>query len=427
MAVLVTAGTVVEASPAAAAATITVTPNTGLVDGQTVTLSGSGWQPNQSVAYCEGVPSSSADPSNCNNGSFSTVSADGNGDFSVSTSVQRLIFVPSLGHQVDCADPAAPCVFGAASVFLGAPVSNSQPLQFAPVPPLLQLANGSVTEGDVGTTSLSLPVTLSYASTQNVTVQFATVASGTDCTLAVADPATDYTPTNGTLTFAPGETSKTVTINVNGDTLIEPDECIEVSFTNPTNATLSPSNGLAFGTIVNDDPVTIVPGAGSVVEGDSGTTALNIPITLSRPYPVAVSAQWTTFVNPGNPPCQADPATDYTPTSGTANFAPGATTETATVSINGDTLVEPDECVLIKLQNPTNAKIGGFFGIGIGTITNDDSTSTPTVESEPTPLPPQSAPAPQAEAPEPSVPPSSSPASTTTPSTTPSPSAPRGR
>ena len=61
----------------------------------------------------------------------------------------------------------------------------------------------------------------------------------------------DYTSTSGTLTFAPGQTSKTITVLVNGDTTIEPNETLFITLSNATNATIFDSLGL--GTILNDD------------------------------------------------------------------------------------------------------------------------------------------------------------------------------
>ena len=230
----------------------------------------------------------------------------------------------------------------------------------------------SVAEGDSGTTGLNVPVTLSKAATVTVTVDWVTFVNpgSPPCQ---ADPATDYTAASGTVTFAPGETAKTATVSVNGDMLVEPDECVLVSFRNPTNAPLGGFYGIGVGTITNDDhlPV-IVPGSGSVAEGGSGTTGLVVPVTLSKPWNLTVTVDWVTFFHAGSPPCQADPATDYTPASGTVTFAPGETAKTVTVSVNGDMLVEPDECVLVSFRNPTNAALGGFFGLGVGTITNDD-------------------------------------------------------
>ena len=53
-------------------------------------------------------------------------------------------------------------------------------------------------------------------------------------------------------------------------------------------------------------------------------------------------------------------------------FDPGETTKTVPVVINGDTVLEVDEYVIVSFRNPTNAAMGGFYGLGLGVIENDD-------------------------------------------------------
>ena len=65
-------------------------------------------------------------------------------------------------------------------------------------------------------------------------------------------------------------------------------------------------------------------------------------------------------------------ASDYVAGSGTVSFAPGETAKSVSISVHGDTLVEPDESVIVSFHDTTNATIGGFYGLGIGTIINDD-------------------------------------------------------
>jgi Calx-beta domain len=117
---------------------------------------------------------------------------------------------------------------------------------------------------------------------------------------------------------------------------------------------------------------TIAPGAASVSEGSSGTTAVQIPVALSAASAQTVTVQWRTVYVPGAPAGQADPATDYTPASGTLTFAPGDTSKSVAVSVKGDTLVEPDEYIVVQFGNPTNASMGGFWGLGFAGIINDD-------------------------------------------------------
>jgi hypothetical protein len=61
----------------------------------------------------------------------------------------------------------------------------------------------------------------------------------------------DYASTSGTLTFAPSETAKTVSVSVMGDTLVEGDETFDLVLSNPVNATLAGTSATAR--ILNDD------------------------------------------------------------------------------------------------------------------------------------------------------------------------------
>jgi hypothetical protein len=229
VAVAVVVASLLAVTAATGAATAAFTPNTGLVGGQTVRVDA----PPNSILCEQG---GTAGPSICEGG------------------VQVGGTVPFVVHRfvdaVDCADPTEVCsitatVPGEAFFSLGR-------IQFAPTPPLVIPGTASVHEGNSGTVALHLPVTLSYPSTQTVTVQWATlfVPGAPDFQ---ADPATDYTPASGTVTFTPGQTVQSVTISVHGDTLVEPNEYFAVQFRNPTNAAIGGYYGLGGGGILNDD------------------------------------------------------------------------------------------------------------------------------------------------------------------------------
>src|SRR5262249_14452300 len=97
--------------------------------------------------------------------------------------------------------------------------------------------------------------------------------------LATADntatAGSDYVATSGTLTFNPGDTSKTIAVVVNGDTVVERNETFFVNLTNAVNATIADAQGV--GTILNDD------GSGGV----TFTPATNFAVGTS-PVSVAV-------------------------------------------------------------------------------------------------------------------------------------------
>ncbi|MGZ4705307.1 MAG: right-handed parallel beta-helix repeat-containing protein [Acidimicrobiales bacterium] len=117
----------------------------------------------------------------------------------------------------------------------------------------------------------------------------------------------------------------------------------------------------------------VLPGVGTVVEGDAGPTTMLVPVTLSVPSDQTVTADWSTLAVPGADGDQADGSTDYVPASGTVTFQPGQTTATVSVVVTGDGLVEPDEYVVVSFRRPTNATMGGFWGLGFGVITDDDA------------------------------------------------------
>jgi hypothetical protein len=122
----------------------------------------------------------------------------------------------------------------------------SKTASFAVVPlPTVSVADVSAAEGTAAAPGkLSFPVALSKASKKTVTVAYAT-ADGTATTPA------DYAAASGTLTFAPGETQKTVDVPLVGDLAVEPDETVTVKLSQPVNALLPKDT--ATGTITNDD------------------------------------------------------------------------------------------------------------------------------------------------------------------------------
>jgi hypothetical protein len=109
----------------------------------------------------------------------------------------------------------------------------------------IAISDVSKKEGNSGTTPFVFTVSVSGSPLSTVTVDWAT-GGGT------APPVSDYVPANGTVTFAPGVTTKTVTIQVVGNTTPEPNETFFVNLSNPSpNAYLGDPQGV--GTILNDD------------------------------------------------------------------------------------------------------------------------------------------------------------------------------
>ena len=110
--------------------------------------------------------------------------------------------------------------------------------------PAIRVNNFSLSEGNQGTTTATIAVNLLAASGRTVSVNYGTV-NGT------ATAPEDYIAASGTVSFAPGETGKTISVQIVGDTNFEPDESFQISFSNPLNATLQ--NSVATVVITNDD------------------------------------------------------------------------------------------------------------------------------------------------------------------------------
>jgi len=119
-----------------------------------------------------------------------------------------------------------------------------------PPPSTLSIVDASVLEGDRGTRKVSVPVQLSSASDQTVTVSYRTV-DGTAISGGGKNKGADYGAASGTLTFQPGEISKSITISIKSDRKTEPNETFTVDIYGAAGATID--DGVATVTIVNDD------------------------------------------------------------------------------------------------------------------------------------------------------------------------------
>jgi chitinase len=215
-----------------------------------------------------------------------------------------------------------------------------------------------LTEGNSGLKNFTFTVTRSGNTSGTSVVHFST-ANGT------ASSASDYVAKSGTLTFSSGQLTKTVTVQVKGDTAVEGNEVLFVNLFSPTGAAIADGSGK--GTILNDDQppkpmVSITDVTG--VEGNTGTRLFTFTITLSAPAPGAISVNYATSNG------TASAGGDYTAASGSVHFTAGQTSKQVTISVKGDTTKEADETFFISLSNAIGATINK--GVGKGTIRNDD-------------------------------------------------------
>ena len=151
--------------------------------------------------------------------------------------------------------------------------------------PSISIANNKLSEGNSGTQQMNFTVTLSSPYTQAITVAYKT-KDGT----AIAG--SDYNSNSGTLSFAAGETIKTISVTVNGDTNVESDETFKVVLSNAINATITKTT--ATGTILNDDAA-FAQQANNLVSNNTQTAIKIFPNPVTNNYmQVSINPVYTT-------------------------------------------------------------------------------------------------------------------------------------
>jgi hypothetical protein len=230
--------------------------------------------------------------------------------------------------------------------------------------PSIDIVGYSGVEGNTGTTAFTFIVALSTAYDVPVTVDHATADD--DWIGPSATAGVDYVPSSGTLTFAPGQTSMSIAVQVAGDRLWEGDETFLVHLSNTNHGSLGSSE--AQGYIVDDEPSVSINGYVSVVEGNTGTTDATFTVTLSTASDVPVTVN---FATPNSTNNTAMAGSDYVAASGTLSFAPGQTSLPISILVNGDLLAESVEYFLVSLTAATNAGISNH--LGQVTIVDDDA------------------------------------------------------
>lgn len=181
----------------------------------------------------------------------------------------------------------------------------------------------------------------------------------------------DYAAVSGTLTFGPGETTKTFDVPIIYEPLIEGTEGLDLVLSDPVGIRTYGSPSLAALQIIDvpPPPPTVSISDASIVEGNSGMSYATFSISLSVPSPNSASVIYSTANG------TAKAGSDYvaiTPT--VLTFNPWEVTKKVTVAVKGDRLSEPDETFFVNLASPVQAIIAR--GRGVGTILNDDNRIT---------------------------------------------------
>ncbi len=206
---------------------------------------------------------------------------------------------------------------------------------------VIDFSTNAITVAENGT-NIVLSIDRTGVITNTASVKVSTVAG-------TAKAGSDYTAVTQTVTFASGETNKTVTVNIVNDTVVESTETFTVSLSSPVNAVVGLNTPLTV-TITDDDTlVALTSATASVLE-----SATNAVLTVVRTGVISGSSSVDYATIAGT----ATSGADYTNTTGTLTFNTGETNATITIPIIADSLLEGKETFSLRLSNPTNALLG---------------------------------------------------------------------
>ena len=226
------------------------------------------------------------------------------------------------------------------------------------------LSIGDVTVAENGGAAV-FTVSLDIASGETVTVDYAT---GDDS--ATAGP--DYTADTGTLTFDPGDLSKTISVTIKDDSTGEGSEAFTVTLSNASNASIG--DGSATGTITdNEQTPTLSIADASATEG----SPVAFTVTLSPVAAGDVTVGYATSDGTATTDTNHADGADYTAPAANASLTIPAGQGSATISVptGDDQVFEADETFTLTLSGPSSNAVLGTAKTATGTIENNDTAS----------------------------------------------------
>ncbi len=264
-------------------------------------------------------------------------------------------FEPNETFAVTLAAPSEGLAIGTASAT--GVIQNDDSAVFA------SIATPARAEGQTAGATFTFAVQRRGATDQAQSVDWTIVPSG-ESRAGAADFPGGVLP-GGRLDFAPGETLKTVAVQVAADRLVEADESFALRLLNPTNG-LQLGQALAVATILNDDAAVSAAAPPPQPEG----TVFAFTLTRSGFLDAAQSVGWA-VVGAGAAKAAANDFAGGVAPRGRVDFAPGQATAQVLIEVAQDARIEPDEGFALKLYAPSAGLIV-TGGLAVTTILNDD-------------------------------------------------------
>lgn len=260
--------------------------------------------------------------------------------------------------EIDLSNPSAGLTFGANSSFTYTIDDNdlSTEVDFSVI-------SSSISEGSG---SANITVKLNEITGANVNVQY-TVTGGT-----AIGAGEDFTLANGTATITAGALSTNIQLQLVDDTIFEDPETVEVTLSNPVNASLG-SNTVHAVTINDNDVAPEIAFTGTTLSTSEGSTPANVVVLLSAVSGLDATVGYEVVL--GNTTATGG-GIDYTLDNGTLTIPAGNTSGTISILIADDAELEVDEQIRIQLLNDgnlSNATLGSQSTLDI-LINDNDAT-----------------------------------------------------
>jgi hypothetical protein len=221
---------------------------------------------------------------------------------------------------------------------------------------MLTIGDMTVLEGNTGVQNALVTVNLTEPHGNSVTVNYSTVDGS-------AKAASDYNAVSGKLTFAKNEMSKSISIPIRGDRVVEPDEYFSVRLSNAKGAKIADDMG--FVTIMDNEPRVSISDA-SQLEGNTGTTSFQFAVTLSTPYDMPVTVHYATRDDSATAPG------DYQADAGTLTLGPNdSSPKLITIAVVGDKVPELDKTFFVDVTT-SDSYAAIRRGTAVGTIWDDE-------------------------------------------------------
>lgn len=263
--------------------------------------------------------------------------------------------------------PSPPQAYKRVDVLSLAKAINQMPIPNAVIYSLSPTAT-SVVEKDFGTNTLDFVISrsggINTASSVNYTIG-GTATANSDYSLKTIG-GKNVVVSNNTIYFAPSSTSATLTFNILGDIIDEPNENIVINLSQAvatSGATIASASAQTI--ITNDDLPSFYVEDISINEDTNSLTTANFLVRLSKAPSVI------TKINYATKSITATASSDYLETSGTLTFSPGQTNKTISVFVLADKIVESNETFQLSLSGQNRGTIAQ--GTAVATISDTSS------------------------------------------------------